>query len=159
MSGRLTRSGYESLIVGDLAWLRAMPDCLEQRHVIAIVAASVEHEYPSAPRRPCPGTAHEDAEVPFASRPCSLDAGHGGRCASGSGRPGRGCSDVGAVGGWSMIRWLADMTDPDAIVDVLEILDGIEVGTYAEANLRRLAPGWPLARAELARRARLEADS
>ena len=45
MSGRLTRSAYETLIREDLAWLEKQPRTLEREHIALIVKDSVRQEY------------------------------------------------------------------------------------------------------------------
>lgn len=50
--GKLDRMGYQQIIDGDIAWLRAQPRTLERDHVIMIVEASPGHEYPDAPTPP-----------------------------------------------------------------------------------------------------------
>lgn len=47
---RLNKSGYEQLINEDIAWLEKIPRTLERDHIIAVLKASIEHEYPSQPR-------------------------------------------------------------------------------------------------------------
>jgi hypothetical protein len=51
MSMRMNRAGYEAAVKEDIEWLLKQPRTLEREHVIAILVASVEHEYP--PLRTC----------------------------------------------------------------------------------------------------------
>jgi len=44
---RLNKEGYSQLIEEDIAWLEKIPRTLEREHIIAVLKASVEHEYPS----------------------------------------------------------------------------------------------------------------
>jgi len=44
---RLNKLGYQQLIDEDIAWLETMPRTLERDHIIAVLKASVEHEYPT----------------------------------------------------------------------------------------------------------------
>jgi hypothetical protein len=44
---KLTREDYEQLIDEDLAWLERMPSSLERQHIMQVLLASVEYEYPS----------------------------------------------------------------------------------------------------------------
>lgn len=56
VSGKLTRRAYQKLVDEDLVWLRGLPRTLERDHVISIVEASPELEYPYDPeavRRRC----------------------------------------------------------------------------------------------------------
>lgn len=49
MSGRLTKSAYSLLVDDDIVWLERMtPDCLERRHIVAVLKRSIETEYPSS---------------------------------------------------------------------------------------------------------------
>ena len=43
---RLNKFGYQQLIDEDIAWLEKIPRTLERDHIIAVLKASVEHEYP-----------------------------------------------------------------------------------------------------------------
>lgn len=45
MARKLTRTAYEELIEGDLAWLNRQPRTLEREHVRKIVMRSADHEY------------------------------------------------------------------------------------------------------------------
>ena len=47
----MSRGEYEKLVVENIDWLLAQPRTLEREHVILIVRASVDHEYP--PMRTC----------------------------------------------------------------------------------------------------------
>jgi hypothetical protein len=44
---RLNKEGYSQLIKEDIAWLEKIPRTLEREHIIAVLRASIEHEYPS----------------------------------------------------------------------------------------------------------------
>jgi hypothetical protein len=44
---RLNKAGYEQLVNEDIAWLEKIPRTLERDHIIAVLKASIEHEYPS----------------------------------------------------------------------------------------------------------------
>jgi hypothetical protein len=44
---RLNKLGYQQLIDEDIAWLEKMPRTLERDHIIVVLRASIEHEYPS----------------------------------------------------------------------------------------------------------------
>jgi hypothetical protein len=44
---RLNKLGYQQLIDEDIAWLEKIPRTLERDHIIAVLKASVDHEYPS----------------------------------------------------------------------------------------------------------------
>ena len=46
MSHKLSPDAYKKLIDEDLAWLAAQPRTLERDHIIEIVKASLNHEYP-----------------------------------------------------------------------------------------------------------------
>jgi hypothetical protein len=46
MPTRLNREAYQKLIDEDVAWLEQQPRTLERDHVIAVLRASVDHEYP-----------------------------------------------------------------------------------------------------------------
>jgi hypothetical protein len=46
MSMKLTRAGYEKLIAENIEWLLAQPRTLEREHIIMIVKASPDREYP-----------------------------------------------------------------------------------------------------------------
>lgn len=47
MSSKLTKSSYETLIQQNIDWLEAnSTDCLERKHIIECLKASVNHEYP-----------------------------------------------------------------------------------------------------------------
>lgn len=48
MSYRLNKKVYEQLINEDIAWLEKVPRTLEREHIIAILKASIKHEYPSS---------------------------------------------------------------------------------------------------------------
>jgi len=43
---RLNKASYEQLINEDIAWLEKIPRTLERDHIIAVLKASIEHEYP-----------------------------------------------------------------------------------------------------------------
>lgn len=46
MSMKMNRGAYEKLVAEDITWLEsAVPDTLERRHIVAILLASVAHEY------------------------------------------------------------------------------------------------------------------
>lgn len=47
MTTKLTRSGYEAIVKGDLSWLLRQPRSLERDHIAEVVKASVDHEYPA----------------------------------------------------------------------------------------------------------------
>lgn len=44
---RLNKLGYQQLIDEDIAWLEKIPRTLERDHIIVVLKASVDHEYPS----------------------------------------------------------------------------------------------------------------
>lgn len=44
---KLNKLGYQQLIDEDIAWLEKIPRTLEREHIIAVLKASVEHEYPT----------------------------------------------------------------------------------------------------------------
>ena len=48
---RMSRIAYEAVVKEDIEWLLKQPLTLEREHIIMIVRASVEHEYP--PTRTC----------------------------------------------------------------------------------------------------------
>lgn len=50
MSGRMTKSSYKELCKENIEWLKQFPDTLERKHIIAIIQASIEHEYPTRHR-------------------------------------------------------------------------------------------------------------
>jgi hypothetical protein len=45
---RLNKHGYEQLINEDIEWLQKVPRSLERDHIIAVLKASIKHEYPEA---------------------------------------------------------------------------------------------------------------
>lgn len=47
MSYRLNKLGYQQLIAEDIAWLERFSRTLERDHIIMVLQASIEHEYPS----------------------------------------------------------------------------------------------------------------
>ena len=47
MPTTLNREAYQKLIDEDIAWLERQPRSLERDHVIDVLRASVEHEYPT----------------------------------------------------------------------------------------------------------------
>jgi hypothetical protein len=49
MSMKLNKPGYEQLINEDIEWLeKKVPRTLERDHIVAVLKASIEHEYPEA---------------------------------------------------------------------------------------------------------------
>lgn len=73
MSSKVNKATYEQMVNEDLAWLRAMPDCLENAHVQHIVADSIACYYPPQGLPPAPA---EPPEIPKLSdwRGRALDA-------------------------------------------------------------------------------------
>lgn len=58
---RLNKLGYQQLIDEDIAWLCELPRTLERDHIIAVLRASVDHEYPQfgpADLKPTPCKEH-----------------------------------------------------------------------------------------------------
>lgn len=47
MSVKMTKSAYKQLCKENVEWLEQFPDTLERKHIIAIIHASIEHEYPT----------------------------------------------------------------------------------------------------------------
>ena len=47
MPTTLTKRAYEQLIAENIEWLLKQPATLERSHIIQIVQASAEHEYPT----------------------------------------------------------------------------------------------------------------
>ena len=45
---RLNKLGYEQLINEDIAWLETIPRTLERDHIILVLRASINHEYPDS---------------------------------------------------------------------------------------------------------------
>jgi len=46
MSMKMNFWAYEKLVAEDITWLEAVvPDTLERRHIVAVLRASVDHEY------------------------------------------------------------------------------------------------------------------